>query len=175
MFKSAKEIWDAVHETYSKLDDSLELFSVESALHDLRQGDMTVTQYFNALTRNWQQFDMYEEYQWHCPEDSLQCRRIIEKKRLYKFLLGLKKELDDVRGRILGANLSMSLCEAFAEVRLEESRKRIMLGNQLLAQITESLGLSAINTWIGQSEMKHRKTKLWCDHCRKPGHSKEIC
>ncbi|EXB76298.1 MLO-like protein 11 [Morus notabilis] len=54
LYGTAKEIWDAAKETYSNFDNSSELFSVESILHDRRQGDLSVTQYFNTLTRNWQ-------------------------------------------------------------------------------------------------------------------------
>ena len=100
LYGIAKEIWDTAKETYSSFDNSSELFVVESILHDLRQGDLSVTQYFNALTRNWQQLDMFEEHDWKCPDDGNKYMKIIEKKRLYKFLLGLNKELDGVQGRI---------------------------------------------------------------------------
>ena len=53
LYGTAKEIWDAVRETYSSSENTLELFEIEAALHDLRQGDLTVTQYFNTLTRHW--------------------------------------------------------------------------------------------------------------------------
>ena len=96
LYLTAKDIWDAAKETYSSFDNSSELFAVESILHDLRQGDLTITQYFNTLTRNWQQLDMFEEYDWNCPEDGIKYQKIIEKKRLYKFLLGLNKDLDEV-------------------------------------------------------------------------------
>lgn len=35
IFGSAKEIWDATNETYSKGDNLSELFTVQSTLHDL--------------------------------------------------------------------------------------------------------------------------------------------
>lgn len=67
---------------YSNLDNSLELFVVESILHDLRQGDLIVTRYFNILTWNRQQLDMFDDYDWKCPDDGIKYRKIIEKKRL---------------------------------------------------------------------------------------------
>lgn len=53
LYGTAKEIWDAAKETYFNFDNSSELFAVESILHDLRQGDLSVTQYFKTLIRNW--------------------------------------------------------------------------------------------------------------------------
>ncbi|RVW85251.1 Retrovirus-related Pol polyprotein from transposon RE2 [Vitis vinifera] len=51
LFGTAKDIWDAAKETYSSSENISELFQVESALHDFRQGEQTVTQYYNTLTR----------------------------------------------------------------------------------------------------------------------------
>ncbi|RVW31981.1 Retrovirus-related Pol polyprotein from transposon RE2 [Vitis vinifera] len=49
-FGTAKDIWDAAKETYSSSENTSELFQVESALHDFRQGEQSVTQYYNTLT-----------------------------------------------------------------------------------------------------------------------------
>ncbi|RVW63213.1 Copia protein [Vitis vinifera] len=38
LFETAKDIWDAAKETYSSSENTSELFQVESALHDFRQG-----------------------------------------------------------------------------------------------------------------------------------------
>ena len=53
LYESAKEIWDAAKEAYSNSDNTAELFGIKSSLHDLRQGDLTMTQFFNTLTRHW--------------------------------------------------------------------------------------------------------------------------
>lgn len=58
LFHPAREIWDAASDTYSSRDNTSELFGIESNLHDLRQGDSTVTAYFTTLTRHWQQIDL---------------------------------------------------------------------------------------------------------------------
>lgn len=42
---------------------------------------------------------MYEIAIWDCPTGATKYKKIIEKKRIYK--LGLYKNLDEVRGRIL--------------------------------------------------------------------------
>ncbi|EXB67203.1 Rae1-like protein [Morus notabilis] len=70
LFGTAKEIWDAAKETYSSSENTLELFQVESTLHDFRQGEQSVTQYYNTLTRYWQQLDLFETHSWKCPEDA---------------------------------------------------------------------------------------------------------
>lgn len=57
------------------------------------------------------------------------------KERLYDFLAGLNKELDEVRGQILGRRPLPPMGEAFAEVRHEESRCQVMLGEKKDASV----------------------------------------
>ena len=43
--------------------------------------------------------DTYEEIEWKCPYDKKKYRELVEKDRIYKFLLGLNRDLDEVRRR----------------------------------------------------------------------------
>ena len=71
--------------------------------------------------------DKCDTIQWKCIEDLAKYKEIVEKKWLYKFLIGLNKNLDGMRGRILGTKPLPSLREAFTEVRREEIRLKPML------------------------------------------------
>ncbi|KAL5736785.1 hypothetical protein ACOSP7_031220 [Xanthoceras sorbifolium] len=128
-YETTKEIWDAAKETYSNSDNTSEIFEIKSVLHDLRQGDLTMTQYFNTLNRHWQQLDVFEELEWKCTEDSIKYKKVVENERIFKCLLGLNKNLDKVRGRVLSTKPLPSIREAFSEVQREKSRKILMLGN----------------------------------------------
>ncbi|RVW85288.1 Retrovirus-related Pol polyprotein from transposon RE1 [Vitis vinifera] len=148
LFGTAKDIWDAAKETYSSSENTSELFQVESALHDFRQGEQSVTQYYNTLTRYWQQLDLFETHSWKCSDDAATYRQIVEQKRLFKFFLGLNRELDDVRGRIMGIKPLPSLREAFSEVRREESRKKVMMGSkEQPAPTLDASALAARTCW----------------------------
>jgi hypothetical protein len=52
LYETTKEIWDAARETYSSSENTSELFKIKATLRDLRQGDLSVTQYFNTLCRH---------------------------------------------------------------------------------------------------------------------------
>lgn len=41
-YDTAKEMWDAVNETYSNVDNTSAIFEIKSLLHDLRQGEYLV-------------------------------------------------------------------------------------------------------------------------------------
>ena len=51
LYETTQEIQAAAKETYSDTKDTAEAFEIEGILHDFRQGDLTVTQYFSQLTR----------------------------------------------------------------------------------------------------------------------------
>ncbi|XP_073046876.1 uncharacterized protein [Primulina eburnea] len=180
LYTTAKEIWDAARDTFSSSENAIELFHIESTLQDLRQGEQSVTLYFTTLTRYWQQLDLFQPYHWKCAEDNVFFRQIIETKRIFKFLMGLNKTIDDVRGRILGTRPLPALREVFSEVRREESCKRVMLGqsdSQLTIEASAfiSTGDTPADLTGLASRNNHPKGRPWCDHCKRPGHTKETC
>lgn len=58
LYNTTKESWDATKQTHSKFNNSSDLFVMESFLHDMQQGDMIGTHYFNILPRDWQRSDV---------------------------------------------------------------------------------------------------------------------
>ena len=66
----------------------------------------------------------------------------MEAHRIYKFLIGLNVEFDEVRGGIIGRVPLPKISEVFVEVRREESRRHVMLGNKSNSGAVESSALS---------------------------------
>lgn len=81
---------------------------------------------------------MHYEADWGDLEGNSKFKRHLEKDRLYEFLIGLKKDLDEVRGRILERRTLPSIGEAFAKVRRAASRRWTMLGGKNDASATSS-------------------------------------
>ncbi|XP_024031772.1 uncharacterized protein LOC112094608 [Morus notabilis] len=145
LYSTARDIWEAARETYSSSENTLNYF-----------------------------------------------RQIVETKRVFKFLMGLNKSLDEVRGRILATKPFPSLREAFSEVRREESQRKVMLGQSGALSTPEGSALVAhgllpsqedasIQAHVARGPLQHlndnkpRRGRPWCDHCRKPGHTKDTC
>lgn len=72
-------------------------------------------------------------------EDSTHYRKKLETKTTFKFLAGLNRDLDDVRGRIFNRRPPPSVREAFANVWQVESQQRVMLGDPSLASAGENM------------------------------------
>lgn len=85
-----------------------------------------------------------------CINDEILYNQVLEKNRVFDFLQ-VNKELDEVRGKILGTKPLPSLREAFSEVRLEESRKTVMLSVTSYTGPKELSQGSAFNTTYSNS------------------------
>lgn len=102
-------------------------------------------------------------------------KKIVEQKRTFKFLLGLNKELDEVRGRIMGIKPLPTIREAFLVVRREESRRKaMMIGDSSMTLTTEGFAFFTHSSSQSNQEFKKRG-RSWCEHCKKPCHIKETC
>ncbi|KAF7812603.1 uncharacterized protein G2W53_033579 [Senna tora] len=134
---------------------------------------MPVHQYHNSLIRCWQKLDLLESYNWSCLTNAQYFKKLVEEKRLYKFLLGLNETFEDVRGRILGRNPLPSPKEAFSKVQREESRKKINNTNTSHTPLEHS----ALTTRgpVQQLQRQGIPTTKYCDHCHKKGHTKDTC
>ena len=103
---------------------------------------------------------------------------MVESSQIFKFLVGLNVEFDEVRGRIIGWQPLPSLGEVFSEVRCEESRRNVMLGKKLSGPVENSALLGTATTTSSNPNNQRRsddKPRVWCDHCNKPCHTHETC
>ncbi|KAG8497017.1 hypothetical protein CXB51_008247 [Gossypium anomalum] len=115
--------------------------------------------FFKTAKDMWDaELDMYYEADWSEGLEHTKFMTHLNNERLYEFLAGLNRELNEVRGRILGRSPLPTIGEAFAEVRREEKRRLVMMGDS--------------------KEPKHVTTignRPWCNHCNRVGHTKEKC
>ena len=65
---------------------------------------------------------------------------MLENDRVYVFLAGLNRYLDEVRGRILSRKPLPSIREVFSKVRREEARRNVMLNDVKATSEVESSG-----------------------------------
>ena len=123
MFLSrAKEIWESVYHTYSKVRDATQMFELKTRIHSTKQSILSITEYCNVIKSLWLGLDQYQNLRMQCSIAATIHQEFIERERVYDFLIGLNVELDQVRVQILGKEPLPSLNEAFAIVR-EERRK----------------------------------------------------
>ncbi|RVW99623.1 hypothetical protein CK203_021454 [Vitis vinifera] len=129
---TAKDIWDAIQQTYSQARDAAQVYEVKVKTIAAKQGSKTVTEYANQLKALWQELDHYRVIKTKCPEDAAILKDFIEQDRVYDFLVGLNPEFDQVRIQILGKQEVPRVNEVVALIRGEESQRSVMLEPQTL-------------------------------------------
>nr|CAD1831665.1 unnamed protein product [Ananas comosus var. bracteatus] len=146
-------------------------------MHETKQGDATIAQYFAELSSLWQELDYYQDFQAECPDDAAKFQKLIEKERVYDFLAGLQAEFDPIRVQVLGRDPFPSLREAYAYVQQEESRRNVMIYHPTFEK--SALSSTAASKTIKSIQNKGSdlidKDHLKCDHCGRSRHTKETC
>ncbi|WVZ24536.1 hypothetical protein V8G54_003080 [Vigna mungo] len=150
--KSAKEIWEAIEQTYSKAKDAAQIYDVKVKTLVIKA---------------------------KCSEDSAILKDYIEQDRVFDFLVGLNPEYDQVRIQILGKEKVPGLNEVVAIIRSEESKKGLMLetstteSSTMIAEGGTIMVANQKKNWVPSMEKKHEE--IWCTHCNKPRHTREKC
>ena len=89
----------------------------------------------------------------------------MEDNRIFKFLIELNVEFDEVRGRIIGRQPLPYVGEVFSKVRHEESRCLVLLGKRNLNNMIENSALAtSINASRNTAKKPDEKSCIWCDH-----------
>ncbi|KAK9217910.1 hypothetical protein WN943_006540 [Citrus x changshan-huyou] len=175
-YSTAKELWDNVSQMYSDYGNQSQIYELQLALGDIRQGDYSITKYFNTLKRLWQDLDLFNDYEWESMEDFKHHKQTVNNERIFKFLAGLNVEFDEVRGRIIGRKPLPTLEDVFSEVRREESRRGVMLGKKNSVVSVEKSALVTADANATRSiTQQQQKPRVWCDYCNKPRHTREAC
>src|SRR4051812_978444 len=167
LYDTAAQIWSAIKQTYSQSNNYAEILAIHQKLLALKQGELTVVTYINAITSEWQKLDFCDPFTTSFAADNIRFKARTDRERLYKFLDGLNPEFDQTRSQILGRSPLPTLEEAFAFVQHESSRREAMLH-------TPSTEVAAKSDTPANKGNTHGK-RPWCDHCKKLGHIREKC
>ncbi|GMI65881.1 hypothetical protein HRI_000257400 [Hibiscus trionum] len=139
----------------------------------------------NFLQWSQSELNMYYKEDWGEGEEHTKFMTHLNKERFYEFLAGLNRELDEVRGRILGRTSLPTIGEAFAEVRREEKRRLVMMGDlkEPKPVTTDGYCPTENSALISRGPQPQRpragndsgSTRPWCSHCNRVGHTNEKC
>ncbi|KAJ8771605.1 hypothetical protein K2173_026782 [Erythroxylum novogranatense] len=139
---TAKEIWDAIKQTYSMVHDVAQIYEIKTKISNTKQNNHSVTDYSNFLKSLWQEMDHYQCFQMKCSEDVSILKRFVERDRIYDFLAGLNLEFDAIRAIVI--------------VLAEEGRRGVMVDTPSI----DSFEL------VSKSSKEHNicPMKLFCDN-----------
>ncbi|RVW57904.1 hypothetical protein CK203_115243 [Vitis vinifera] len=162
---TANDVWDVIRETYSDAENASQIFQDAALADDVRRsgsyGILHRDAGFVARSRSQLRREMRVCF-----------KKKMDKEKVFKFLAGLNRKLDDVKSRVLNHQSLPSIREVFFEVQREESKKKVMLQEDL----TFGLEASALVTHGPHIGFGPRQSKMTCcEHCKKMGHTKNTC
>lgn len=64
----------------------------------MKQRNLDVTEYYIEMVSLWQELDLSLEEELECMDDSVRYKKKLENERVFKFLAGLNRDFNDVRG-----------------------------------------------------------------------------
>ncbi|CAN6676242.1 unnamed protein product [Malus baccata var. baccata] len=164
---TAKDVWDAVTQTYSIEKDA-------SKLYELRQ---PLSAYYGKLQQIWQEIDFLRHGKLKCADDIATRETEISEERLYDFLAGLDPHLDHVRSQVLTQTTLPSVRAAYALVNAEASRQTIMLVGPQVEGSAMIAAPSRFPRGVSNSRLGGSKTTdtRKCTYCDKDKHTRDTC
>ncbi|KAL6209405.1 hypothetical protein ACLB2K_020347 [Fragaria x ananassa] len=145
--KDARSVWLELQERFSQTN-TVNLFNIETAIHECVQEGNSVTSFFTNLKAFWDEKDAL------CTSTPCTCAAAIEAataletQRTMKFLMGLNDDYAAVRSTIIGIDPLPTLNKAYAMV-LRQEKQAAVSGNR---------GLSSIEAAAFYSSKEDRET-----------------
>ena len=78
----AKEIWDAIHQTYSKVWDAAQIYELNTKIHDAKQGTLSITEYYSVIKGLCLELYHYQSFKMECSKDATIYQEFLEKETL---------------------------------------------------------------------------------------------
>ncbi|XP_078438073.1 uncharacterized protein LOC144708561 [Wolffia australiana] len=181
--ESARAMWEAALDSHSKKNNIATLYELVHRAANLRQGDRTIMEYSTELISLWNEIDHYMP-----PDPHSVDRKYTLQLRVFQFLIGLNPEYEAVRAQLIHREKELSFKDALRSARIEESRfqQSQTPASALVAHSSSSTRslVTTTSTGAGASsrgpstrteESSKGDPSLFCNYCKKRGHSKETC
>nr|XP_028964397.1 uncharacterized protein LOC114827048 isoform X2 [Malus domestica] len=174
---TAKDVWDAVTQTYSIEKDASKLYELRRQALATRQNGEPLSAYYGKLQQTWQEIDFLRLGKLKCADDIATRETKISEERLYDFLAGLDPHLDYVRSQVLTQTTLPSVRAAYALVNVEASRQTIMLVGPQVEGSAMVAAPSRFPRGVSNSRLGGSKTTdtRKCTYCDKDKHTRDIC
>ena len=132
---TAKDIWEAVKQSYSKVQDAAQIYELKTKISSTKQGSLSVIEYYNLLKSLWLELDHYQNLKMKCGDDIATLREYVEREQIFEFLAGLNADFDQVLVQLLGKEPLPSLNEIFSIIRSGEASALAAKGVTRLPQM----------------------------------------
>ena len=127
-YTTAHSLWQGIESILGCCRNELQIFDLSLKAATLRQDNDTIEVYYGKLNILWKEIDRRMPNPMTCSKDITEFNRYIQRQRLYQFLTGINDNLDKERRDILNSKPLPTVETAYATIRREIARRRIMNG-----------------------------------------------
>ena len=164
-YKTCSKFWNQAKALYT--NDIQRLYKVASAIVNIRQQDMDLSNYIGQIA------SLKEEFLTLMPftSDVGAQQTQVDKFFMVLTLIGLRPDLETLRDQILGSPSVPSLDDVFARLLRISSTQTLASDSPL----DSSVLVSHINLRGGRSGTRGRGQRPHCSYCNKLGHTRDRC
>ncbi|KAF3772155.1 hypothetical protein EJ110_NYTH58588 [Nymphaea thermarum] len=168
--KTVRDMWVILEQMYGQKKKAIRTYQLMKTVYGLRQGNLSVADYYGALKAKWEDLDYYSDITWHCPQDQALYVAKEWENRVFLFLTGLNDEFEGVRSQIPNSGEVSSIEDVYSRVEAEEQRRLVTTeGKRDLMLYNERFAL--VSRGPGSTTRSLRK----CTHSKKTGHTVDFC
>jgi hypothetical protein len=182
-FQSAAQVWKDIEKQFSGKSNKMQVSRILQEIRYIKQGQMSVTEYAGELKKLYRDLEFFRPFKPHDPRDLPMFREWFEPILVQTFLDGLNPEFH-LRCRLTMAIPNWpTLEETIASILEEETR---LANNPTTPQVNLETRFALPSfTQLQPSGVQNndqantvsvdykRKSRVICDHCKKPGHIKK--
>ncbi|KAF3771979.1 hypothetical protein EJ110_NYTH59053 [Nymphaea thermarum] len=168
--KTARDMWIILEQMYGQKKRKVCVYQLMKDLYALRQGDLSVTDFYAALKSKWEDFDYHSDDIWSCPQDQVHYMTKEWENRIFLFLAGLNDEFENIRSQILNSEESFSIEDVYSRVEAEEQRRLVINGRK-----GDHMSHNERSAFVSRASMETARSSRKCTHCKKLGHTMEFC
>jgi truncated hemoglobin YjbI len=173
---TTKELWDSLYQMYGQANNASRIFELQQNIANSKQeANQSFTEFFGVMKRQWEELRQLRPVA-STVNEYLQRE---EHDRIFQLLANLSPAFEETKRDILLRTELPSLNSICSIIQGEETRKRVMSTNfkntisaENSAHYVAPGNKSGDNRW---TKGKMKKSKFFCDHCKKEGHSREHC
>jgi hypothetical protein len=184
-FQTAAEVWTSIEKQFSRKSNKMQVTRILHELRNIKQEQKTVTEYAGVIKKLFRDLEYFRPFKAHDPKDVPLLREWFEPILVQAFLEGLNEEFN-LRSQLIHALPDWpTLDEAIASILEEETRlaNLVSVPNTGFDNRAALSSLTHAKPYVASKNdqanaMKfgyHRKPRVVCDNCGKPGHMKKDC
>lgn len=166
--KVAKDVWEELQETYSKVDGSV-VYNLYKQINSTTQNGSPVSDYYHKLNSLWRQYDTITKLPICTCNASAKIIEFNNHHKLMQFLMGLDDTYQPLRTSLLSKEPLPTVKNAFAVISAEESHRE--------TKPTHHTSKVQANAFASKFNDKKRSNRppLKCTHCNLTGHTIDKC